>query len=136
MKKIAAALVLATAAIIGLSGCASDADVAADNLSKAAEQFEIERRIVFVNGITNTYLFEITGRCSVETANSALANALEVTCKTGPSEYLKHYLGLSDNTLFSVEQLRGADVSAYNYKFIFKPETIIPDVDVVTSSTP
>jgi hypothetical protein len=35
-----------------LNAC-SDADIASKNLSKAAEMFEIDRRIVFYNGITS-----------------------------------------------------------------------------------
>lgn len=50
-------------AVLALAGCSSDADVASDNLSKAAEQFEVNRRIVFFNGITDKYLLTIEGRC-------------------------------------------------------------------------
>jgi hypothetical protein len=54
----------------------SDADVAAKNISKAAEQFEVARRIVFFNGITDKYLLEIDGYCSVETAATPAWTAL------------------------------------------------------------
>lgn len=122
---------LAGAAILGsgLAACSSDADVASKNLSKAAEQFEIERRVVFFNGITDKYLLSIEGRCSVETSESALGNSLEVTCKLGPNEFKKHYLGLSDNVSFFVEQLEPVDVSTYHYRVIFRPEQIVPNVD-------
>lgn len=30
---------------------------------------------------------------------------LEVTCKTGDGEYKKHYLGISDNVTYFVEQM-------------------------------
>jgi hypothetical protein len=111
--------------MLGLAACSSDADVASDNLSKAAEQFEIERRIVFVNGITDKYMLVVEGRCSIDDDN----NQLEVTCKTGDNEYKKHFLGLSDNVTYMAEQLEGAKVSKYHYRVIFKPETIVPDVD-------
>lgn len=115
-----------------LAGCSSAADVAADNLSTAAENFEINRRIVFINGITDKYLLTIEGRCSVETGDSALSGSLEVTCKTGPSEYKKHFLGLSDNVSFIVEQIEGADVSIYTYRVIFRPDQIVPDLELDT----
>lgn len=108
-----------------LVGC-TDADVASRNLSKAAEMFQIERRIVFYNGITNEYILTITGRCSVETVASRLA----VTCKTSETGYKKHYLGLSDNVTYFSEQLDSAGVSVYRYKVIFKPSVIIPDIDL------
>ena len=108
-----------------LVGCTSDADVASRNLSVAAEQFEIERRVVFFNGITDSYLLSIEGRCSIEDQ----VNQLEVTCKTGPDEFKKHFLGLYDNVSYFVEQLEGIDVDVFHYRVIFKPEVIVPDVD-------
>lgn len=131
MNKITRGIVAIAAAIVvggTMTACATDADVASSNLSRAAEQFEVGRRIVFINGITDKYLLEIQGLCSVETSDSKLGGSLEVTCKTGPNEYKKHFLGLSDNVSYMVEQLEGANVSTYRYRVIFKPETIIPDV--------
>lgn len=121
-------IVLASAAVLiaaGLSSCSSDADVVSENLSKAADQFEIERRIVFFNGITDTYLLTIEGRCSIDDDG----NQLEVTCKTAGGEYKKHFLGLSDNVSYVAEQIESANVSADHYRVIFKPEVIVPDVD-------
>lgn len=130
MKKTIAMASAALIAATALVGCESQADLAAKNLSVAAEQFEITRRIVFFNGITDQYLLEITGLCSVETTDGYLAGALEVTCKTGPSEYKKHFLGLSDNVSFFVEQIEGADVSVYTYRVIFRPDQIVPDIEI------
>lgn len=127
---------LAAAALLagGLSACSSDADVVSKNLSKEAEMFKVQRRIVFFNGITDKYLLEIQGLCSVETGDSLLSGSLEVTCKTGEGTYKKHFLGLSDNVSFFVEQLEGNSVSRFHYKVIFKPEEIIPDIDLTTSN--
>lgn len=112
------------------TGCGgSDADVAAKNISKAAEQFEVARRIVFINGITDKYLFEIDGYCSVETTDSGLTGALEVTCKIGKDKFKKSFLGLSDNVTYVVEQIDPIHVSTTHYRVIFKPETIVPDID-------
>ena len=129
-KKIvlsAATLAIGAATLVG---CSSDADVAAHNISVAAEQFEVNRRIVFINGITDEYLLEIQGLCSVETSGGALNGALEVTCKVGPSEYKKHFLGLSDNVTFFAEQIDAAQVGSYHYRVIFKPTAIVPDIEV------
>lgn len=127
----AAALVAATALpltlTLTLTGCASDAEVASQNLSVAADQFEINRRIVFFNGITDTYLLTVEGRCSI-TADAA-DKQLEVVCRIGPNEYKKHFLGLSDNVSYFVEQLEVADASAYHYRVLFKPENIVPNID-------
>jgi len=117
---------LAIAFLMVTIGCNTSADVASRNLSKDAEEFKIERRIVFYNGITDTYILSVTGRCSVE----FLPNKFEVTCKIDDDAYVKHYLGRADNVFPFVEQLETADVSVYRYKVIFKPTTIIPDIDL------
>lgn len=121
MKYILMLLALAT-----LAGCDNDARIASANLSKAADNFEVTRRIVFYNGISGDYMLSLEGRCSFDAGNS---RKLDVTCKTGPNEYKKHSLGLSDNVTYFSEQLAGADVSVYHYRVIFKPQTILPDVD-------
>lgn len=123
---------VAALAPLTVGACSSDADRASRNLSTAAENFEIERRVVFINGITDEYILEITGRCSVETENSAAEGAVEVTCKIGPDEYKKHYLGLSDNVTFMVEQLEPIDISLYNYRVIFKPQNLVPSIELST----
>lgn len=125
-----AALVAALTIPIVLTGCfESDADVAAKNISKAAEQFEVARKIVFFNGITDKYLLEIQGYCSVETGDSGLAGSLEVTCKTGKNKFTKSFLGLSDNVSYLVEQVDPIGVSTNHYRVIFKPETVVPNFD-------
>lgn len=115
------------AAIAALAGCARDADVASRNLSIAADMFEITRRIVFYNGITGTYILTIEGLCSL--GNDDKEGTLSVTCKTGPSAYKKHFLGLSDNVTFFAEQIDAAPADLYHYRVIFKPASIVPDVD-------
>lgn len=120
-------LLLALASVALGVGCTSRADTVSHNLSVAADQFEIDRRVVFFNGITDTYLMTIEGRCSIEA--DGLDGQLEVTCLVGPEEYKKHFLGLSDNVSYFVEQIDGANVSAYHYRVLFRPETVIPDFD-------
>lgn len=116
---------------VSLTGCMNDADVASDNLSYAADNFQIDRRIIFVNTWSNTYLLEIDGACSVKSAAGTTGtDGVAVTCKTGPNEYKKHYLGLSGNVTYVSEQLGPASVSTYRYKVTFKPSVIVPDVDL------
>ncbi len=124
MKKLLfSALVLAA-----LAGCSSDADVASRNTSKAADNFEVARRIIFYNGITGEYMLTIQGYCSL--GNDDRAGRLSVTCETGPGAYKKHFLGLSDNVTFFVEQIDAKNVSTSMYRVIFKPSTIIPDIEL------
>ena len=123
MKKLI--LGISAAALALLTGCQNDADIASRNLSKAADQFEIERRIVFYNGITGEYVLSIEGRCSIKDEGYQL----EVVCKVGPNKFKKHFLGLSDNVTYFAEQTKAEKVSAYHYRVIFKPQAIVPDID-------
>ena len=126
MKKFYLASAAAALAIV-LSGCESDATVASRNLSKAADMFEINRRVIFYNGITGEYMLNIEGRCSIGAGETN--KSVTVTCKTGKGQYKKHFLGLSDNVTYFAEQMGYADVSVYHYRVIFKPQTILPDID-------
>jgi len=116
----------AIAATALLSGCASDAAMVSHNLSKAADNFEVERQIVFYNGITDSYVAEIIGRCSVQPTGPEL----EVTCKIGPNEFAKDYLGLSDNVTWFAHQTKTVDASVYHHRVILKPENVIPNFDL------
>jgi len=129
MKKLLLAMVLLAVLV---SGClSSDADVASRNLSKAADQFEVSRRIVFYNGITGDYILVLEGLCSL--GNNDPTGELSVTCKTGPASFKKHFLGLSDNVTYFAEQIEQVEADVYHYRVIFKPEAIIPDIDLETS---
>jgi hypothetical protein len=110
-----------------LAGC-NDADVASRNLSTAADNFQINRRIVFYNGITGEYMLTIEGLCSKD--NDSTDRKLAVTCKVGPDQYKKHFLGLSDNVTYFIEQIDASNVSPYHYKVIFKPSVIVPDISI------
>ena len=124
MKKLYV-LVFACAAI--LAAC-TDAQIASNNLSKAAEQFRIDRRIVFINVMTGEYILSVEGRCSIEDLGTKVA----ITCKVGPDGYKKHQMGRTETVTYFSEQLGIVNVDVYHYKVIFKPAAILPDIDLVT----
>ena len=129
MKRLTSVvLVLIVSVTMFLSACTTDADVASTNLSRAADQFEIVRRIVFYNGITGDYILVLEGLCSLGNYDSA--GELTVTCKTGANQYKKHFLGLSDNVTYFAEQIEPADGDPYHYRVVFKPAAIIPNIDI------
>lgn len=114
------------ALLAALAACERPADVASRNLSMAADNFEIPRRISFVNGITGEVLLVTEGLCSI--GNDNTASQMSITCKTERG-YIKNFLGLSDNVFFISEQLEGVDVSTLHYRTVFRPQSLIPDVD-------
>ena len=123
-----AAAGVVVACSIAVIGCSTDADIASKNMSKAADQFEITRRVVFYNGITGDYMLTVEGLCSL--GNHDRGRELSITCKVGPSSYKKHFLGLSDNVTYFAEQLEPNSASVYRYRVVFKPKSIVPDVEV------
>ena len=110
--------VLLISAALTLTACERDSDVASRNISKAADMFEINRRIVFYNGITGAYILTLEGRCSLGNYDSA--RRMSVTCKTGPNAFKKHYLGLSDNVTFFAEQMEIAENLLARYRNTLK----------------
>lgn len=119
-------IILLIIPILLLTGCAfnRDADVASYNVSEEADNFKTKRRIVFINLRTDSYLFEIIGNCSIKTDNTD--EQLEVICKVGEDKYQKHFLKMTTEVTYTVEQLDYSEVSKYDYKITFKPESIVP----------
>jgi hypothetical protein len=111
-------VVMLVVMLVFAAGCTA-ADTASYNISKAA---------VFYNGITGEYILQIEGLCSI--GNSDAIGEVSITCKVSPTEYKKHYLGLSDNVTYFAEQIDGAETSIYHYRVIFRPSEIVPDIDV------
>lgn len=124
MKKILSVVLLG----LIVAGCPSDSDVVSKNLSKDSDNFKVDRRFVFYNGISGDYLLEIIGKCTRD--NTSTDKVLGVVCKVGDAEYKKHMLGLSDNVTWFMEQLEPHKTSKYFYKVVFKPSIIIPDIEV------
>lgn len=119
---------LLAAIALTLGACSREADVASSNLSQAADNFEINRRVTFINGITNAAILTIEGLCSLGHGNET--KSVTVTCKVGPNQYKKHFLGISDNVTYMAEQLDPAPASVYRYRVTFNPTTIIPDINM------
>jgi hypothetical protein len=131
MNKIQKVIALAFTAVfmLGLTACGSsvsDAKIANENLTTAADNFEIPRHIVGINGITDKYLFEVVGKCSINDQD----NQIEVLCKEPDGKLSKNMMGLSDNVTYLVTQLDPAKVSVTHSRVIFKPEALIPAIEL------
>lgn len=114
--------------VFTLTACSDDATVASVNVSKAADNFQVNRRIVFYNGITGEYMLVIEGLCSQEPESRKLM----VICKVGPRAYKKHFLGLSDNVTYFSEQIDPIEASEYHYRVTFKPDVLFPAINLRT----
>jgi hypothetical protein len=126
---IAGAGILALGASLTACGPGqSDSEKASQNLSTAADNFEITREIRGVNTRTGKDLFVVTGRCSIDRQPQDYV----VTCKHGPNDYRKHFLSRSNDTFIVTAQLEGADVSVYHTRIIIKPENLTPEIELST----
>lgn len=130
IKKTAAIAALALAAAGTLAACTSDAKKASENTSTAADNFEVQRKIVGVNTRTDKYLFYVEGRCSIERE----AGWLVSICKHADNDYRKHYLSLSNDTSVAITQEAGIDVSVYHTRIIIKPENLLPNLELSTGN--
>lgn len=131
MKRLIPLALGAVAAGVLLSGCTDAATTANENLSKAADNFEVPRRIVGINGITDKVLFTVEGFCSITPTDKKL----DVLCKTDANGTVERTsLGLSDNVTWVSTQLAGVKVSFIQPRVIFAPGAIIPNVDLRLST--
>jgi hypothetical protein len=128
MKRTLSTLLAFLLGVTALAGC-SAADTADYNMDRAAENFEINRRIVAFNGFTDTYLLQVEGRCNITDETTQL----EVICKTGTDEFKRFLVGLSDNTSYFVEQGEPTKVDDFHYRVVLRPASILPDVDFQSS---
>lgn len=126
-RNLAAVAVMVGLATLGLSACTTEAQSVNDNLSKDADNFKVARRITFVNGITDKVILEAQGLCSVDPGDS---QRMFVTCKDDDGKYVRHSLGKSDNVFWFVEQLEATNTSTSAYRFVVRPDSLIPEVSV------
>lgn len=127
MKKILFAISLIT--LIGLTGC-NEADKVSYNISKEADNFNTIRQITVINCIQGDVLFQMTGKMSISADIND--NQLEVIVEDDNGKYKKHFIGLSDNVTYVVEDVTDGDVSKYHYTLNFNPKMWIPfDADYI-----
>lgn len=130
MKKKISSLVMLIILALTLTGC-TEADRVSYNLSQEADNFNIVRQLTVINCIEGDVLFQMTGRMSI-TADTT-DNQLEIIVEDDGT-YVKHYVGLSDNVTYVVEDLNLGDnaVAKYKYTLNFNPKMWIPvETDVI-----
>jgi len=124
MKKFVAIL-LAVMCMVGcLTGCTAAEDVNY-NLSQAADNFEVVRKITVYNARTDMIIMEMEGIMSLSNNSTS---ELVVTCKTGEDEYKKNYVYLNEYVIYVVEDITGTVTDPYHYKIHFY--TALPDIDL------
>lgn len=125
MKRKFLIIIMVLLLVLTCVGCDQrQADDVSYNLSLRADNFEEVRQITVINCLQGDVLFQMTGKMSIE-ADTA-DNQLEIVVEDEKGEYKKHFIGLSDNVTYVVEDITSGDVSKYSYTLNFNPKMWIP----------
>jgi hypothetical protein len=122
MKKLLLIAILVLLMVLTACSAASSVN---HNLSEAADNFEVVRKITVYNARTDLIIMEMEGRMSLSNNSN---RELVVTCKTGEKEYKKNYVYLNEYVIYVVEDITGTTTDPYHYKIHFY--TALPDVDI------
>ena len=132
MKKFVATVATAIAIailVLTLTGC-TEAEKVSYNLSQEADNFNDIRQITVINCLQGDVLFQMTGKMSITADVSE--NQLEVVVEDENGEYKKHFIGLSDNVTYVVEDITAGDVEKYKYTLNFNPKMWLPvEIDTI-----
>ena len=124
MKKFICIFLITVITLVCFASCTS-ADTVNHNLTQAADNFQVLRKITVYNARTDLIVMEMEGYMSLSNSST---NELVVTCMTGPGEYKKNYIYLNEYVIYVVEDITGTATNPYHYKVHFY--TPVPDVDV------
>lgn len=117
-------LFIALTTVLLLTGCTTQADRVSQNLSQEADSFNVIRQLTVINCIEGDVLFQMTGKLSITADTND--NQLEIIVEDENGNYQKHFVGLSDNVTYVVEQLQSKNVSNYKYTLNYNPKMWIP----------
>lgn len=128
MKKAVSCVLVLSLTLMLLTGC-SQADRVSYNLSKEADNFNVVRQLTVINCLQGDVLFQMTGKLSI--LADTTDNQLEVVVENDDGTYSKHFVGLSDNVTYTLEDLSHKGVSNTKFTLNFNPDMWLP-VDVTT----
>lgn len=125
-KRIVCVIAIAALAVGMLAGCETEASRVEYNLTQEADNFNIVRQLTVINCLQGDVLFQMTGKMSI-TADVD-DNQLEIIVENEDGNYTKHFVGLSDNVTYTIEDLNLGknDVEKYKYTLNFNPNMWLP----------
>lgn len=126
MKKVVAVFIILVLIGIMLTGC-RQADRVSYNLSQEADSFNITRKLTVINQRTDTILFEMIGNFSVQKSSGDL----DIIGENDDGTYYKHFVYLSSEVTYVVQDLGKTMVNRHKYEINFNPKMIMP-VEITT----
>ena len=124
MKKIITAILFTFIICFLITGCDTEAERVNHNITQEAENFNVYRRVTVINCIKGDTLFSVEGLMNIEADTKD--NQLEITVEIEDGKYKKHFIGLSDNVTYTIEDITGSEVSKYHYEIKYNPNMWIP----------
>ena len=126
---VVALLMMAWLIVMALTGCSTEAERVSYNLSQQADNFNDIRQVTVINCLQGDVLFQMTGKMSI-TADTE-DNQLEIVVEDENGEYKKHFIGLSDNVTYVVEDVTSKDVNQYKYTLNFNPKMWLTEISTI-----
>lgn len=115
-------LILCAAFLVGCEGF-RESDRVGYNISKEADNFNVMRRLTVFNIRTDTVLMQMTGRFALKNEGH---DELSIIVEVEKGTYQKHFVYLNEYTMYTVEDLSGANVTPYAYELEFLPQALVP----------
>ena len=128
-KKLISAAIITIALALTLTGC-TEAERVSHNLSQEADNFNVVRQLTVINCLQGDVLFQMTGKMSITADRED--NQLEILVEDEDGTYKKHFVGLSDNVTYVIEDVSTNNVDKYKYTLNFNPKMWIPaDAEII-----
>lgn len=126
MKKVLAIvlIIITICTCLLFTGCDTESERVDYNITTEAENFNVYRRVTVINCIKGDTLFSIDGRMNINADTKD--HQLEITVEVAEGKYKKHFIGLSDNVTYTVEDISGSEVSKYHYEIKYNPNMWLP----------
>jgi uncharacterized lipoprotein YehR (DUF1307 family) len=128
-------LILVMVVVVGLvllAGCGRESESVSYNLSLEADNFNVTRTLTVINTRAedgnSSILFQMTGNFSI---TKAADGDLEVTGENPGNTYYKHFVNLSRDITYIVEDLGTTTVNKHKFEINFNPKMIVPVQPVI-----
>jgi len=123
IRRISTILLFTLSLMVVLSSCQRQSDKVSYNLSLEADSFNVTRKLTVINQRTDTILFQMTGNFSIE---KEADGDLAVIGEDDDGSFYKHFVYLSSEISYIVEDMGTTSVNKYKYEINFNPNMIIP----------
>jgi hypothetical protein len=127
-KYVFTVFMMALLIMVLLIGCQRQSEKVSYNLSLQADNFNVARKLTVINQRTDTILFQMKGNFSIEKESDG---DLAVIGENENGTFYKHFVCLSSEITYIIEDLGTTGVNKYKYEINFNPKMIIPVKPVV-----